>query len=119
MGREAMQKLIYYDYPCNIRELENIIQRAIILSRAVIITENDIQINLESYQSTFYFLEQNVPITELNRYVENIERQMIEKALRACGGKQSKAAELLNIPERTLRYKMPKYLISKDILSND
>lgn len=111
ISREAMQKLIYYDYPGNIRELENIIQRAIILSRKEIITENDIQIDSGSDYPTFHFNDSNVPVTDLYRYIENIERQMIEKALRACGGNQSKAAELLNISERTLRYKMRKYSI--------
>ncbi|MGQ9819112.1 MAG: helix-turn-helix domain-containing protein [Candidatus Kapaibacteriales bacterium] len=53
-----------------------------------------------------------MPITDLNCYVENIERQMIEKALRASGGNRTKAAELLNISERTLRYKMQKYSIN-------
>ncbi|MGQ9819111.1 MAG: sigma-54-dependent transcriptional regulator [Candidatus Kapaibacteriales bacterium] len=51
ISREAMQKLMYHDYPGNIRELENIIQRALILSRSEIISDKDIQIDTENYLS--------------------------------------------------------------------
>lgn len=107
----ALQKLLNYDYPGNVRELENIIQRALILSGSQTITENDLQVN-QIDNSSFYLPDKiNLPVTDLNKFVENIEKNMITKALLISGGNQSKAAEMLNISERTIRYKIQKYRI--------
>lgn len=109
ISREALQKLIYYDFPGNIRELENIIQRAIILSSSKVIEEKDIELIGRSSNTSFKYKNIDIPLTDLNFFIEEIERRMIEKALMETLGNQTKAAQILNISERTLRYKIRKY----------
>jgi DNA-binding NtrC family response regulator len=110
VSSEALDSLLKYDYPGNIRELENIIQRAVILTRGDVITTSDLPGNIltnnnESQVSNL----QNLPISDLNQTVENIEKELIINAINQTNGNQTKAAQLLNITERTLRYKLSKY----------
>jgi two-component system NtrC family response regulator len=111
LSKEALDALMKYDFLGNVRELENIIQRAIVLTREEIITLEDLpdevvapDLSLKSEEYIDY-----IEIGDLNIKVEQLEKGMIEKALEKTGGNQSKAAELLNISERTLRYKLSKY----------
>jgi two-component system NtrC family response regulator len=111
LSKEAHDALMMYDFPGNVRELENIIQRAIVLTREDVITVEDLPNNVVapelSRESDEYI--DYIEIGDLNIKVEQLEKGMIEKALDKTGGNQSKAAELLNISERTLRYKLSKY----------
>ncbi len=109
VSREAAEVLLKYRYPGNVRELENIIQRAVVLTRDKIISKKDLP------ECVFEIARQDCSargalseIDDLNQAVEMLERGMIEKALRQTGGNQTKAAEILNISERTLRYKLSK-----------
>ncbi len=105
--KEARDMLLKYDYPGNVRELENIIERAIVLSREEYITKADIP--------TFSDSEKNLPSMEgsMDNVVETIEKRMIIEALTNNGWIQTKAASQLGISERMLRYKMKKYNITK------
>jgi len=101
----AMDKLQSYPYPGNVRELQNIIQRAVILS------END-----ELSREDFILLEPGsgqLPASDMEQAVETLESRMISDALNKHGHSVSKAAESLNITKRQLRYKMKKYNIEK------
>ncbi|MCZ7556605.1 MAG: sigma-54 dependent transcriptional regulator [Bacteroidia bacterium] len=107
VSREAMDMLLRYDYPGNIRELENIIQRAVVLAREEIITTGDLPPNVQLAMKTSGPLAMgDVALGDLNDAVERLEDAMIEKALQESGGNQVRAAALLNISERTLRYKL-------------
>jgi len=103
--KEARDILLKYDYPGNVRELENIIERAIVLSRGEYITQGDIP----------SFSETRLPYMEgrMDNVVESIEKRMILEALINNGWVQTKAASQLGISERMLRYKMKKYNITK------
>jgi two-component system NtrC family response regulator len=108
-SKEAYDMLMKYNYPGNIRELENIIQRACVLSRDIVITSNDLPVQI--WQLT---AETNIEgfmpeISDLNNQLAQFEKEIITKALKETNGNQSKAAKLLNISERNLRYKMSKY----------
>ncbi|HBE45225.1 MAG TPA: RNA polymerase subunit sigma-54, partial [Deltaproteobacteria bacterium] len=105
--KEARDMLLKHDYPGNVRELENIIERAIVLSREEYITKADIP--------TFSDSEKNLPSMEggMDNVVEAIEKRMIIEALTNNGWIQTKAASQLGISERMLRYKMKKYNITK------
>ena len=105
-----MNCLMKYDFPGNVRELENIIQRAVVLTRNNVISMSDLPksiiepVYFEFSDSSLNILE----IGDLNVKVEQLEVSLIDKALKKTGGNQVKAAELLNISERTLRYKLSK-----------
>ena len=104
-SRDAVEFLLTYPFPGNVRELENMIERAVILSQGEIITVEDLklpEIEHESFKDALFTL----PLTEA---VELLEKIRIEKALKEAKGVKSKAAELLGISERVLRYKIQKY----------
>jgi two-component system NtrC family response regulator len=102
-SREARQTLLRYDYPGNVRELENLIERAVVLTRDDWINQGDLPLTLEAPEGP------NEAQTQLTAAVEGLERRMIKEALSRAGGIQTRAAESLGITERALRYKLKKY----------
>jgi len=108
VSTEVMQIFIQYDWPGNLRELKNIIKRAVLLSKGYII-EKDVlpeEMILESLD--------NHPVQsefDLKALQEINEREMIIKTLQEVKYNKSKAARLLNIDRKTLYMKMAKYNI--------
>ncbi|OGP93833.1 MAG: Fis family transcriptional regulator [Deltaproteobacteria bacterium RBG_16_54_18] len=109
---EAMELLVSYDFPGNVRELENIIERSITLETATTITERHIR----SYLSERMISKGTPPSLEipeegidLNKVVEDLEKAFILKALEQTGGIKKKAAEILGMNFRAMRYKLAKY----------
>ncbi len=110
IDNQSLDKMIKYNYPGNIRELENIVQRAVVLTRDRHISIKDLPIEMiESSKKQSIMNEDCFEIGDLNSKVEHLESVLIKKALLLTEGNQTKAAELLNISERTLRYKINKY----------
>ncbi len=101
---EAREALLRYDYPGNVRELENIIERASVITRNDVIGRADLPISIQEPEA-----EDNSNNTELSVVVERLERRLIKEALARSGGVQTRAAEHLGITERNLRYKLKKY----------
>ena len=105
ISREAVDKLMKYNYPGNIRELENIIERSVILCRGDVITEDDLPLQLEiSYEKSLmdpHDFEKNY-----NDKMRAFESEMIEEALNRSNGNQSAAARELGISERHLRSRL-------------
>lgn len=99
---DARQSLLRYDYPGNVRELENLIERAVVLTRNDVIGPGDLPLTLEES-------EEKGDKENLTAAVEGLERRMIKEALMRAGGIQTHAADLLGITERALRYKLKKY----------
>lgn len=112
LTKEAKDLLIHYDYPGNVRELENIMERAVVLSRGESITSQDLPLHLKESKSESV-LEKSRSKGSLPETLETLERQLIQSALERNGGIQTRAAEELGINERVLRYKMKKYKISE------
>ena len=107
ISREAMDLLLRYDYPGNIRELENIIQRAVVLGRKNDITTQDLPPNVQhALHVAMASSDMGIESGDLGSAVDRLEKAMIEKALEETDGNQVRAAALLNISERTLRYKL-------------
>jgi len=105
MNPPFIQKLKDYDWPGNIRELENIMQRAIILCKGNELQENCLELHLTDKN-------ESSAKTSASMSLENIERQAIIKALKVNNWNQTKAAKLLEIPRHTLIYRMKKFGIS-------
>jgi two-component system NtrC family response regulator len=101
--REAREALLRYDYPGNVRELENLIERAVVLTRDNVIDRGDLPLTMDAFEAP--------PDKQagLAAAVEGLERRMIKDALARAGGVQTRAAELLGLTERALRYKLRKY----------
>jgi DNA-binding NtrC family response regulator len=111
LSKEAKDLLMRYNYPGNIRELENIIERAVVLCRGDTLTTQELPLNLKD-SKVEAALERAEERRSLPGTLEEIERQLISQALGKSGGVQTKAAAELGISERVLRYKMKKYRIS-------
>jgi len=105
VSREAMDLLMKYDYPGNVRELENLIERAVVMARGDLLTTDDLPATLRSDKS----LPPSPAPSSLPETVEAVEREAIARALREAGGNQSRAAAALGLTERHLRYKLKKY----------
>jgi two-component system NtrC family response regulator len=110
ISKEARAMILRYSYPGNVRELENLIERAVVLCRGEIITTQDLPFHLQEGKSErlreFPKKEKSLPES-----LEEIEKDLIIKALHQHQGVQTKAAESLGISERVLRYKIKKYKI--------
>jgi two-component system NtrC family response regulator len=105
VSREAQDLLVKYDYPGNVRELENIIERAIVIARGSVISTEDLPFqNPECEDGT-----SKTPVGNLHQAIAAMECEMIEDAMQQADFNQSKAALLLGIGERMLRYKLKKY----------
>ncbi len=111
ISKEARDLLLRYAYPGNVRELENIIERSLVVSRSDTITTRDLPFQVrEGVREAKLDLEGEGQ--SLNAMLSGMERDLIVKALEECGGVQTKAARSLGISERVLRYKMKKYRLS-------
>jgi DNA-binding NtrC family response regulator len=104
--REARDLLIKYDYAGNVRELENMVERAVVLTRGEYLSREDFPM--------FATGERPVVDVGMRQVVETTEKKMITEALVGTNWVQTRAASALGISERMLRYKMKKLGISKE-----
>ncbi len=107
---EALALLEHYHWPGNIRELENAIERAIVLGSAEMIGPDALP---PSVRRTRDIPDFAIAIPDggldLDATLDRIEHQLIKMALTRCGGVQTRAAELLRLSFRQLRYKLQKH----------
>jgi two-component system NtrC family response regulator len=112
-SREAMDALIKYRYPGNVRELENIVQRAVALARGPVIGTADLPVHVRTPGA-------DEPTGgSLVEQVARLERRLIAQALTDAGGVQTRAAKLLGISERHLRYKLQKHGLDRPVETVD
>lgn len=109
ISKEAFDMLMKFNYPGNIRELENIIERAVVLTRGSIITLNDLPIPVRGFSEEF--TRPSLGKGTLPEQIHSVERELISNALNESNGNQTLAGKLLGISERNLRYKLKKYNI--------
>jgi two-component system response regulator PilR (NtrC family) len=105
----ALELLMGYQFPGNIRELENIIERSVALEASnIILPENLILAKDSEEQNTFQDFEIPDQGVHLNTVLANYEKQWIAQALDKSRGSKTKAAELLHVTPDSLRYRIEK-----------
>ncbi len=113
--KEAMELLLNYDWPGNVRELENLVERCVVLAEADELTVDCFPAQIMKKNCTSY--EGLCPLPEdgidLDRWLEGIEKAILIKALERTGGVRKKAAELLGINFRSIRYRLSKLEIGE------
>jgi two-component system response regulator PilR (NtrC family) len=105
---EAMAKLASYRFPGNVRELENVIERAVALTRGPVIQVDSLPPSLLEREEPAPSVRIPVEGVDLDRMMQDYERSLILEALRPAGGVKKKAARLLGISFRSLRYRLEK-----------
>jgi len=106
--RSAMSLLEEYNYPGNIRELQNIIQRAVIMCEGSYIKSSDLPRNVTRSVAKPVAGENLVPIS-VGETVDEAERKLILATLRHTGNNKQQASKILGITDRTLRNKLHQY----------
>jgi DNA-binding NtrC family response regulator len=112
-SEEFFEALKAYDWPGNVRQLENCIERAVIMKRSGILQVSDLNLpesNSDNYNSEFVEGYSDQPLQET---MGKIEENIIKQALDSAGWNYSKAASMLGVTRQNLHYKLKKYGISK------
>ncbi|AWI07052.1 sigma-54-dependent transcriptional regulator [Clostridium drakei] len=106
ISKDALMQLIKYNWPGNIRELENVIERCVVITNLEVIDVNDIPKYIWESDKC-----DGVNQGKLNDVVDVAEKNIIIKALEECEGNKTKASEMLGISRRSLHRKISKYNI--------
>ena len=111
----ALEKCIKYRWPGNIRELENIIQRAMVVATSIYIKSENIIFDHEDMidESGDITINKMDYKTALKTYMDNIDKLYIQKALQETDYNKLKSAKILGISPRALHYKIKKFFPKK------
>lgn len=112
LSPESWKCLYSYSWPGNIRELENVIERAVVLNSGGVIGPEDLPDYFSGEEQVLdidRFIHLGAP---LQKTLEQIEEKLIRRALKECNNVQAQAAERLGITRHTMNYKINKYEIS-------
>ena len=103
ISKEAIDILVKYDWPGNVREIKNLIHRCTVMIDSEVLMpehfENMLKVNKPRTNSEL----------SVGQTIEDVERELIYKTLEKTGGNKTRAAEILNITARTLRNKLSRY----------
>jgi two-component system response regulator AtoC len=106
---KAMQVLFEYPWPGNIRELENVIERALVLTEGPSITLDDLPESVRRPAPEGPSIGVDGDDLSVKRHGARLERHLIQLALDRTGGNKTQAADLLELSPRALRYKIQEY----------
>ena len=123
---ESMEILKNYNYPGNVRELENMIERTVALEAVSTILPESLPplVNTSSGRKMASSNEIEVGDSglDLDKVIGQIEKELLIKAIHSAGGIKKKAAKLLHISFRSMRYRVEKYnlgVVGDDELDED
>ena len=108
----VLQRLMSYRWPGNVRQLENVLERLLVLSSSDLISEEDLPEELQRASTNSGSLWPELP--EEGVSLEGIERELITRALERFRGNQTQAARYLDISRPTLIYRMEKHGLLAD-----
>jgi two-component system response regulator PilR (NtrC family) len=111
LSQESMELLEAYEWPGNIRELENVIERAVALEKSSVILPESLPEHIVKRVPKGPAAAGSLPESgfDMEEHVKGLEREYIAQALQRAGGVQVKAAELLGMSFRSFRYYAKKY----------
>ena len=113
ISAEAMEMLKKYDYPGNVRELENIVERTVALEGGATILPESLPPFVNTPSGRKMASTHEIQVTseglDLDKVMGQIEKELLVKAIHAAGGVKKRAAKLLNITFRSMRYRVEKY----------
>lgn len=106
---EVMEKLMRYSYPGNVRELENLILAALTLETSDVIRPETLEMIRKTRKEGPLEVDEIPPGFNLDEHIDRVRKTYLETAMKLAKGNQTKAAELLGIKVRSLRYLLDKY----------
>lgn len=124
LSPEAMKLFMTYRWPGNVRELRNVLERAMILESEEYISPEHLpseialcsDVKPAKYQRDGVF---DIPIPEGGLDIEDVERELLKKALTMAKGNQSKAARLLNLGRDAFRYRVQKFGLESEMTGDN
>ena len=112
LDRAAVEALLSHDWPGNVRELRNALERAVVLAVDKVITVEDLPDRVQT-AARRAGAGDGAPVADIRGTLEQVEARLLVEALEANGWNQSRTAEAMGMPRRTLVYKLRRYGIRK------
>jgi len=106
LGPEVVALFEQYDWPGNVRQLENTIERIVLLARGTAVSEHDLPDFLKGGGSAAPTL---AAISDTTMGIEAVEKELILRTLKSCRGNQTHAAQILKMTRRALGYRLKRY----------
>jgi len=110
---ETLDLLIRYSWPGNVRELENVIERAVVMGKSDAILPQDLPLEIQKTSDLSRLTLPSSGRLSLKERIAQLEKELITNALEESGWVQTRAAKLLGISRRIIKYKMEKYGIKR------
>jgi len=113
---ETLDLLIRYSWPGNVRELENVIERAVVMGKSDAILPQDLPLEIQKTSDSSRLTLPSSGRLSLKERIAQLEKELITNALEESGWVQTRAAKLLGISRRIIKYKMEKYGIKRSLI---
>jgi DNA-binding NtrC family response regulator len=109
----ALERLRQHPWPGNIRELRNVVHRALLLRKGPVIDAGDLSFDVEVNRETGISVPELPPGMTLEQMLEKLERQIVEAALKRCNGNRERVARELGVARSTLFKRLKDWGLTK------